>query len=349
MLLFHDSFDNYSVIDDLLMNWDSIESIGSWAYHSTGGILNTGRVRCIIDDAALIKMLRPLSGPIEKTIRFAGWFKSSSPDYDVIVRLIDATTSRDHEIITDTSGRVGIAISNDTSGSTPVYWGTINVCDGNWHFIQVYIKNDLTNGDLKVIVDNVVQVDQVGIDTAVGSEEILRFTHLELTTPNTDGEWDDIIVWDDTTGDNFTGELEGIRYIRPLRPNGAGGSTAFSVTGAATNHEAVDESGLHDELTSFVAGDVSGQKDLYTVEDLPGSVTAVDAVIVTAIAQTDAGSRTQMDLKIKSGTTEAGGGSEEITSDIWKLKRAAFGFNPDTSSTWTPAEVNAVEIGVEAI
>ena len=349
MLLFHDSFDNYSAYADMLMNWDSFDNDDAfWTFNSTGGVLGGGCMFCIVDDYFARKRFRSLIGSSETKIRFAAWFKSSSAEADVVGQLRDENLGYAHYFWISTGGFFGVSISN-TSSSASTYYGVTNVCDNNWHFIEVYINAHATAGDIKVIIDGVVEVNQTGIDTAAGSNVVDRFTALRLGTPNSDGCWDDVMVWDDNAGDNFTGELGGLRYIRPLRPIGAGSAANFTATGAATNHEAVDETGGHDGNTTYVTGSVSGDKDLYAFENLPGGVTTVEAVIVTAITQTAAGSTTQLKLKCKSGTTEGDGPAEDIVSDVWTMKRACFGQNPDTSAVWTTSEVDGAEFGIEVV
>ena len=350
MLLFHDSFDNYSAYADMLLNWDSFDGgSANWSFNSSGGALGGGYMSCTLDDNAARKQLRDIAGSSETVIRFAAWFKSSAPAADFIAAFWDTGTGYRHYLRTDATGKVGITLSDDTSLDVTSYYGSTNVCDNQWHFIEVYINSHDTTGDLKVIIDGTAEIDRVDVDTADSSKVINRFSHLYLYAPNTDGAWDDVIVWDDNAGDNFTGELGGIRYIRPLRPNGAGSAADFTATGAATNHEAVDETGGHDGATSYVEGSASGDKDLYAFENLPGGVTTVEGVVVTAIAQTAAGSTTELKLKCKSGTTEGDGPAEEIVSDLWTVKRACFGQNPDTSAAWTTGEVDGAEFGYEVV
>ena len=356
MLLFHDSFDNYSTINDLYSNWDTINGAGSvWTYQSAAGVLGGGAAQGIADDTSMTRVFRDQVGADEKTIRFAGWFLCPAVAGDQIAWLRDREASVYHRLSTTGSGTLYLyrSASSNHAGVTG-FGGSTNICDNNYHFIEVEIHAASSGGSMKAWVDGTLEINQTGINTEWSGLAIQRFSQIVLYAPNSNGTWDDVFVWDDNTGDNFTGEINkavasGLRYIRPLRPNVAGSNSDFTVTGAASNYEAVDDVGVHDGLTSYVEGDISGEKDFYGVENLPGGVTAVDAVIVTSVVQTDTGSATQTRLNLKSGATEENGPAESIGSDVWTMKRACFGHDPDTSTDWTLAGVNGIEVGIEVI
>lgn len=130
----------------------------------------------------------------------------------------------------------------------------------------------------------------------------------------------------------------------PWASAGTGSSYTLVVdhTVSATNYGNVQEDAA--DTISYNSTDTLGDEDLFGVGPALSSEAIVYGVQVSgSYRKDDANARSVANL-VKSGTTEEEGSSLAlnadfaITTDIWVL-------NPDTSSEWTPAEVNAAQIG----
>lgn len=160
---------------------------------------------------------------------------------------------------------------------------------------------------------------------------------------------DDVVVMDGTGSVN-NALLTVPSTVFGLRPTAAGNSTDFTVVGAATNHEAVDDSPTSPQDGQYVQAPSTGDQDLYGYGnlDLVGSGSAsVLGVQVTMSAQMRASGSQTVAARVRSGTNEA---SSAETFTVNTLSLTSFTIlldqNPVGPAAWTKTTLDAAQIGM---
>jgi hypothetical protein len=125
------------------------------------------------------------------------------------------------------------------------------------------------------------------------------------------------------------------------------GATApiFTVNIVPTvNSEFVSET-LQDGATSYVFDSTVGHADLYNTAGLPSTPASIVMVTTRGMGQkSDAGARVgQIQLKSGGTTVQTSNLPALATNFLWQYRQDLV--DPNTSSAWTPAAVNATSIG----
>jgi hypothetical protein len=145
-----------------------------------------------------------------------------------------------------------------------------------------------------------------------------------------------------------TGWLSFTAYASfPAANPGGSGSVAptFSVTiGTTINAQMVNET-LQDGTTSYVYDAVAGHADLYTIASIASTPTSTVAVTTRAFMQkSDAGARTAA-VQMKSGATTVTSNTATLSSSSWGWTWRTDLTDPATSTAWTAAAVNNLQVG----
>ena len=356
MLLFCDGFDRYSTIADTsAKGWVvSNQGAGSWTYQPAAGVNGGGALRIEQDDQGAERRVRDVNPGLDY-IRFAFWLKSAGTPggEDAVFFLIDSgailyggakvTNAGELSFINSTSGS-----PNPNSASVFISSGA-NLHDGNFHFIECYYKSgNGTAGAIKVKVDNNVVLDISGIDNCAGATATMNVDVIRLYGIDTSADFDDVFVWDDEVGPGLTGELGGVRVISTTSPNGAGALTQLTPNTGA-NYAAVDDSPFHDSDTTYVEGDTTGEKDLYTVGALPLTPVSIDCTVINAVVKTVAGAECQAKLAMRSVSADVDSADIAFSNSGYKTIQAAFEEDPNASAAWTESTLNAAQIGIEMV
>lgn len=226
-------------------------------------------------------------------------------------------------------------------GTTPVSSLPVN----NWSYVEIKIVVSPTVGEITCHINGVSQMSLTGINTQNGSNAFIN-TFLFGSSIDYAASFylDDFYVCDDTgaTNNTFLGDVR----IVTLLPDGAGSSTQFTPS-AGANYTCVDEV-PPDGDTSYVSSSTPGDKDYYTMTNLPyvpGTIFGVTAY--ADMCKTDAGTRTAR-VNIQSSSSEVNGPSGGLSTSYAFTKIIAE-TDPATSSAWTFAGINAVQVGVEVL
>lgn len=192
--------------------------------------------------------------------------------------------------------------------------------------VQVWI-----NGDSTPVIDFTGDTKNAGTNTTV--DQVL------WSRANTGNmEVSDLVVRDDTT---FVGPLR----VATSLPTGAGTHTDLTPSPAVANYLNVDEQ-TPDGATSFNAGVTEGDIDTYAMGDLPAGTWDVLAVQWTAhVQKSDAGAKFGRPV-LRVGGTDYVGASQALPA-TYAARTEIFNTSPDTATTWTEAEVDALEAGIE--
>ena len=157
--------------------------------------------------------------------------------------------------------------------------------------------------------------------------------------------YDDIYILDatGTVNNDFLGDCK----VEQLLPNGAGATTAWTPS-AGSNYTCVDDVPPNGD-TDYVSSATAGQTDTYAYGDLSvatsGTVKAVQAT--ASCRKDDAGART-LALVARPGSTDRVGATQSVL-DTYSMLAQVWDQNPDTSTAWTVAAVNASSFGQRLI
>ena len=221
---------------------------------------------------------------------------------------------------------------------------------GQYRSLQVQATINDTTGTCIVKLDGVTIINFTG-DTRNGGTNLT----IDRISPNVGGNsnlLDDLWVCDgvDATvtqgapNNDFLGDLG----VVSLHPNGNG--TYSQLLGSDGN--SVDNYLLTDEVgpntTDYVASATTGQHDTYTLQDLPADASAVVAVQPVLVAsKSDAGAAAIKPM-LREGGTDTIDATALTLSTSWAAASGAIrGLKPSTGTTWSVADVNAMESGVE--
>jgi hypothetical protein len=127
-----------------------------------------------------------------------------------------------------------------------------------------------------------------------------------------------------------------------LAPNAAG--TTQQWTGAFTD---VNETGVND--ATYNVTNVTLQDQQYNLIDLPAGSFVVKNVMVSARANTSAGSvATQVALGVRSGTTVSVGAAQTAGVTYATFTQFIGPNDPNTGAPWTTAAINALQLNLRS-
>lgn len=241
--------------------------------------------------------------------------------------------------------------------ATPGAWGhpganlgtaSIALSTNQWYYIEVRAKFGTTTGEFEVWVDGVQVLNLSGINTAAGG--IASYTAVSLACHNNgNSQWvnmlyDDLYICDKTgtTNNSFLGPIS----VFSLMPASVGSVTNLTATGAATNWQCVNDA-TNNNATSYVSTGVTGQKDYYVFQALPGGVTTVAGVMLRTCSTLGNSGTRRLKMNMQYAANVFSSALKILTLGSWKQDYLVADLAPD-GTAWTPAKVNSTEAGVEA-
>ncbi len=267
-----------------------------------------------------------------------GYFRNTSSVSHAVLRLRNSGT--DHiTLVVNASGF--IEVYRGTSSGTLLGTGsTTQLSNGQWYFLEMKATIDDTTGSVIVKVNEATELSLSGIDTRNGGSAIVDSFMLDLQS----GRWyiDDFYLLDTTGSANndFLGDIQ----VQILVPSGAGTHTDFTPS-TGSNYQNVDDI-PEDADTTYNTGSVNGDTDTYAFGNITATSAVIKGVDVNILARkTLSGSRTFAPV-IRTNSTDYVG--DDITAlDSYSLNNQIYETNPDTSSAWLKAEVDAAEFGIQ--
>lgn len=187
-------------------------------------------------------------------------------------------------------------------------------------------------------------INVAGIDTRnAGNAEVDR---VRLNTAS--GCWyDDFYICDTlgTVNNDFLATPTANPRIIDLFPNGPGDASDWVPIGAATDWEALDEQNP-DGDTSYIYSNSVGDKALVNLSALPAGAGAVLGVVQWVQYRKDDATARNVTMLAKSGGVEQDV-MEVICATSYQVDEKAVELDPATGVAFTPAAINALQIGVE--
>ncbi len=237
----------------------------------------------------------------------------------------------------------GFLAAYATGNGAPLGIGTTNVCDGNWHWIEMQIVFSTTaSGSMTVVVDGVQEIHVTNVTTVVSTPD----GSVGISCGSNNGgfecaNWfDDIIVWDNT-GTAFNSFPIGQQRITTINPSAPGGSTQFT-SSSGSNYAVASQpySG-----TQTLTATTTGQTDLYATFGMGAFDPAtINAVVCNVYASNPGGAGSfTVSPKVESNGTTVSGPSLPLTT-VGQTVQGVF-YTDSTNAAWTATSVNNAQIG----
>lgn len=331
-ILFSDGMDLIGDTSHIINRYDAVDGA---TYEASGGRYGGGAIN-MFDDDRYLQVTLP-SNPTTFIISYAVRRNSVGTQLDTVA-IFDSSVGSGVINFRSVSASPNIQVRR---GSTVL--GTFSLAADGWHWFSMKVFVHDSTGTIDIEIDDVSVLSLSGIDTLNSGSAFCGGVRLGATTVD-DFKYDDIIITDGGGSAPFNDILSD-RRIETILPDGAGDSTDWAVSGAATNREAVDEVPPDDD-TSYVEDSVSAELDLYTMASMTGGLGSIDAVQVVVNARNPDGGTNTLILKAKTGTTEEDSATKNLSSGFAYYTHLML-VDPDTSIAWTESGVNGMQAGVE--
>jgi hypothetical protein len=329
----------FDVSTTLLHYFDSAGGFGTTVTITSGGRQSSSCVHMTGDGQ--YALVRNLSGNAAHLFACGAFKWSALPTGGRKIKLLtlfDAGTAQ-VEVWLNTNGKIVVIRGG---GSTVLGTGTTTLTTNTFYHIELEVTVNNSTGAIKVYINGLEDtgITATGIDTQNSANayanQVGVFHYLESGEPSITIDIDDVIVNDSAA--------VGDCHVREQLPSGTGSTDDGVAVGAATTRECVDDAAPNDD-TDYARFDNVGDKSLWTY---PAISTAVDVVAVgfrNWAAKTAAGTCTARP-SLKIGGSDYNG-ADFAPSTTYSYATEFMTESPDTSSAWTPAEVNAMESGIE--
>ena len=240
-----------------------------------------------------------------------------------------------------------------SNGGTVLATSTQTWTVQQWRYLEASCTIHDTTGTVVVRVDGVEWINFTG-DTQNGGS-VLTIDQLGFGWRSAgvgySSAQDDMYVLNETDATATTGRADnaflGDVKVETVQPNGNGATSQWvgSDGNSTDNYLLVDENPAN--TTDYTGSAINGDRDLWTIGDIPATALSVYAVLPAVYAaKSDAGAAS---LKIlhrdNAGTVTAG--SAQTLSTTWGWYLGGVITAKPSGGAWTVAEVNALQIGVE--
>jgi hypothetical protein len=335
-LLFFEGF----ATNDIATKWDAPSAISGGINTTTPRV--TGGSWVVLYNSGLYK-----SFPASSKVIVGNGVYCNSGNSNCIVFYGDGGTTVHIAVYRNTSGY--IEIRRNGVGGTLLATGTTIIPLSSWFYMEASATISDTVGEVHVRL-NGSGTDEVSYtgDTKNGGTATTIDKILVATVVGGANVWfTDIYVLNDTgsaPNNAFLGDVT----VRTLSPNGNGNSSQLlgSDGNSTDNYLLVDEKPF--SSADYVGSATTGQKDTYALTDLPATVTSVYGVQVNAsMHKSDAGAG-QARAVIRTGSTDYGGATHALSTGAITYHEF-YEQNPNTTSAWTPSDVNGLEAGMEVM
>jgi hypothetical protein len=216
-----------------------------------------------------------------------------------------------------------------------------------WYYFEPMVTVHPSAGVIAARLNGATLFSNAGVNTRGQSDNTLSAIHWE--NPNNHNFRIDDIYANDDVGAAPNNSFWGDTHVERLRPAAAGALQQFSLVGAASHWQAVDDGDSPDGDTSYIWGVAAGLIDteLFMGTGLPAG-TIYSMMISPYARKTDSGVRTLRSIIRRSGSN-FGGPSRSPSAASYAYLPDIRALDPSTGVAWTIAGVNAAEYGAEIL
>lgn len=243
----------------------------------------------------------------------------------------------------DTTNKLVVRRGNPTSG-TILATGTRTIVNTEWNYLEMKVGIHSSTGFVEVRVNNISDISITGVNTRNTANSFVNKVCL-LGGSSFNIVHDDSYVTDENLPNSgFLGDCR----VQTIVPTGTGVNNGWTASGATSGWQCLDDTaaqiaGTYSD-TDFVYGSSTGIKFECAMSDLSGTSPTVFGIAVSNVSKKgDAGARTCQNL-IYTNSTEASGAAYNLSTSYINYTDL-FNTNPVTASSWTPTEVNNLQVG----
>jgi hypothetical protein len=340
-LIFSDGFDLYGATADVLHYWGAVNS--PWAWNATAG-RNGGGAMVATTNAGAILQVPTGSTPVPIVGVFAAcfWLKmSATPSVaQNLFRGLEIGGGVEYWTQVTTGGFLTF---NNVGNGSAIFTGNINVCDNNWHWVEM--EGTVGTGVHKCYVDTIAQWNSPSVGNGSGSGPIDHFTFTAMTTLTM--TIDDFFVCTALNGlaPQPSGVPFGPMQISTKQPSSDTATVQFNTSSGSAHFSLVNES-APDYDTTYVQSNASGNEDLYNYAALGFSPAAVLSVNLKSLVENPgAGTVNHKNTCLSNGT--GSDGASTITPSSYQVKNTIYDQDPHTSAVWSGTNVDAAQFGIK--
>jgi hypothetical protein len=327
-LVFMDGFDAI----DITGKWSMIN--GSWFADGSTRFSNGRSIKVGSQNNPVTKFI-----PAASAIYLGVAIKAGAPDgATALIRLLgDSGTTLHLNLRLSGANQLTLYTGNTLLG-TYTHGAQLS---GLWNHFEIGGTIATAGGTATVKMNGVTVIDYTG--NTKGGGTATTFDAISLSGNSFSGtSFDDLYVCDGTGAAPYNTFLGDTRVVT-MSPSGAGASTQLTPDSGA-NYARVNE--MPYSAVNNVTGTTPGQRDTYTLTDLPFGVTQIFAVQNNVIAKKTSTGAIAVKPALKSGAgvyygaAFSSGTTDTTVSDLRTI-------DPNTSAAWTVGGVNSLEAGLE--
>ncbi|RKZ91737.1 MAG: hypothetical protein DRQ40_09500 [Gammaproteobacteria bacterium] len=243
-------------------------------------------------------------------------------------------------VVLNSSGKLEVRRGTTTTLAT----GTTVIKLKRWYYIELKSTIHQTTGSFELRIDGKTELSETGTDTQATSNAYANVFGFSSTNTAVDSHRVDDMYVLDSTG-TYNNDFLGPIHIETLFPDED--VTSQWSPSSGTDHYALVDENPCDNDTTYLEDNVTGQRELFDWPALPPS--AMTIVAVTSIVDSRVTDASSVDLKLVnvSGTTTTVGTAQTVASESFSCYEEMYEENPDSSSAWTKASLEAAKFGFE--
>ena len=218
---------------------------------------------------------------------------------------------------------------------------------GEWYYMEVKATIDNAAGAVEVRLNGVAVITVAGVDTQSVAGAVAAVTSLSFESTGACAYLIDDLYALDSTGPAPNNDFLGDVRVEYLQPTGPGAHQDWSLIGALSHWEAVDDGATPDDDTTYIHTATIGQVDTEEYENtgLPSGLIFGLQIGIYA-RKTDSGFR-EVAPVIRHAGTDYLGANQAPSMASYNYLIQVFETDPGTGLAWTIADVNADEYGVQ--
>jgi len=338
-LVFSDSFDSYAATADLTTYRKWSLAASPWTWGSAFGRNGGGGMQVATTGGAVLKSR---AGVFSSAVTCGGfWMKMTGGLPTGLANFLifrDASDSALGFLRLTTGGFLNL---NSVFGGS-VATGLINVCDGNWHWIETIIRHAV-NSNQQLRVDGTQEWN--GTLSAGNGTAANRFEFVSIASRTLSISWP--IFYDDSTGVPTSANFPlGPRQITTVRPQADSAVSFLTATGGSTHFNQVNEVAADGDAT-YVESAVSGDQDLYDFTAMGISPASITTVMMNAVVENPNPGVINFRQIVTSGATQTDGASIAVPSSYQAVQQS-FPLDPNTGLAWASASaVDSATLGIK--
>lgn len=339
-----DGFDTYNGVSNTIGIQSKWTSSGSnSAFTMQPGRFDGQSLRCNDGTGNNAAVKRPLPASISQfcvgwAMRVTNLTVSGVPANQPTLALFDSANAYQISVAVNADGAVKLYRGDAAALMAASAAGVM--ANDTWHYFELIGTIADSGGTLQLYCDGTLVVNFTG-DTKQTANANVAFVELagaDGTGAVTSTYYDDFYMTD-------TAVRVGERRVKTLYPSAdVSGETDWIPTTGSDHYSMVNEPQV--DTSTYIAGSNVGDQDLFDLDALGTTPTAIDAINVSVYAQkTDAAARA-IGLQVKSGSTLSDGTGQNLATAYARYERL-LETNPDGGGAWDAAAINALQAGVK--